>query len=111
MTCGKRLVDGGSFGHSVHSGRWHGDAVVHVFAAGQVRQYLRQVRSLTQVRHENLVLYMGAAALDGGPYCIVTNPVRAESLHSRCVLFMWYNTLLSWLSDPSRVANCRKLLG
>ncbi len=78
-------MDGGSFGHSVHAGRWHGDAVVHVFGAGQVRRYLRQVRALTQVRHENLVLYMGAAVVEGGPYSIVTNPVRAESLSSRLV--------------------------
>ena len=95
MSLGARLVDGGRFGHSVHSGRWHGDAVVHVFdadTAGQVRGYLAAVRRLTQVRHENLVLYMGAAVMpapssdasaNGRTAMIVTNPVRAESLHSR----------------------------
>ena len=28
---GKKLVDGGSFGHDVFAGRWHGSVVVHSF--------------------------------------------------------------------------------
>jgi hypothetical protein len=27
----KKLVDGGSFGHDVFTGRWHGSVVVHNF--------------------------------------------------------------------------------
>ena len=101
MTCGKRLVDGGAFGRSVHHGRWHGDVVVHVFSGtgdpAVRRRFLRQVRALTQVRHENLVLYMGAAAVDGGGrFSIVTNPVRAESLHSRYVDTNSYLAQILW---------------
>ena len=40
------------------------------------------MRALTHVRHENIVLYMGASVTPAA--CdIVTNPVRAESLHQR----------------------------
>ncbi len=28
---GKKLVDGGTFGHDVFAGRWHGSVVVHNF--------------------------------------------------------------------------------
>ncbi len=104
VTTGKVLVDGGRFGRQVLTGRWHGDVVVHRFvessrgsengyyaaleaaeaAAAARRSFLRAVRALTQVRHENLVLYMGASVdFSAREYCIVTNPVRSESLHSR----------------------------
>jgi serine/threonine protein kinase len=82
------LVDGGSFGHDVLNGRWHGDVIVHAFKTNDhqdVRDFLRRVRTLTQIRHENIVLYMGAA-VHGDTYSIVTNPVRGESLHARLSL-------------------------
>ena len=28
---GKKLVDGGTFGHDVFAGRWHGSVIVHSF--------------------------------------------------------------------------------
>ena len=81
LTFLKRIVAGGEFGgHDIYSGRWHGDVVIHSFRNGAA--CLEQVRALTQIRHENLVLYMGASVEDLR-YNIVTNPVKAQSLHSR----------------------------
>jgi serine/threonine protein kinase len=87
LTFFNRVVDGGAFGHDVFQGRWHGDVVIHSIGSTsptEVRSFLKQVRDLTQIRHENLVNYMGASVLEGSPvYNIVTNPVKAESLHAR----------------------------
>ena len=87
LTFRKKIVDGGSWGHDVYSGRWHGDVVIHSYKLDQkpaIDSCLADVRSLMHIRHENIVLYMGMGINpdERGNYAIVTNPVRAESLHS-----------------------------
>ncbi|XP_059081900.1 tyrosine-protein kinase receptor TYRO3-like [Tigriopus californicus] len=85
ITFGKKIVGGGRFGHDVFTGKWHGDVVIHSFrtnASQEIRNYLSNIKTLTQIRHENIVLYMGASVVQDQMYNIVTNPVKAESLHS-----------------------------
>lgn len=85
ITFGKKIVSGGKFGHDVFTGKWHGDVVIHSFrtnASQEIRNYLSNIKTLTQIRHENIVLYMGASVVQDQMYNIVTNPVKAESLHS-----------------------------
>lgn len=90
LSFGKKLVDGQSYGHEVYAGRWHGDVVIHTFRVNRadkraVDTYLDNVKSLMHVRHENIVSFMGASSAIGNDnqhtYTIITNPVRAESLH------------------------------
>jgi len=77
------LASSGRFGRTIHAGRWHGDVVVHGF--NMAAPFLQCVRDLTLIRHENLVLYMGACVdqHEKGPYRIVTNPVKGISLHDK----------------------------
>ena len=82
--------------HRIH--RWHGEVVIHSYRPRddaevcvvssvacedslwlQVRAWLATVRSLAHIRHENVLLYMGAA-VDPPRFAIVTCPVKVTHL-------------------------------
>ena len=81
-----------------HTHRWHGEVVIHSYrprddaevcvgvqcpvlrvSRRQVRAWLATVRSLAHIRHENVLLYMGAA-VDPPRFAIVTCPVKVTHL-------------------------------
>jgi hypothetical protein len=80
-------------GHSVYNGKWHGDVVIHTFSMKKsdkraIESYFSNVKALMHIRHENIVSFMGASTFNSSPkdlisYTIITNPVRAESLHAK----------------------------
>ncbi len=82
---GKLIVDGKR--HQIFKGKWHGDVVIHTFAAEDKKStnaYFEHVKALMHIRHENIVSFMGASAFpDLKRYTIITNPVRAESLFAK----------------------------
>ena len=48
----------------LRSGRWHGDVILHQFElknSTEVASFWSEVQSLTKLRHENLLLFMGIA--------------------------------------------------
>ena len=50
----------------------------------EVREWLSDVRRLTQIRHENIVLYMGAC-VEPPKFAIITSLINSESLYSHTV--------------------------
>ena len=72
----------------INLGRWHGDVVIHSCNPQDdedVKTWLAEVRSLANIRHENLVLYMGAC-VEPPLFAVITSPVKAESLHTVAVV-------------------------
>ena len=66
----------------IHQGRWHGEVVIHSCHPendGDVQSWLSDVRALTHIRHENVVLYMGAC-VEPPNFAIVTSPVKVRDL-------------------------------
>lgn len=80
---GKKIVE--SAGTNISHGKWHGDVVIHTFDTNEkIDDYLRNIKALMHIRHENIVSFMGASTVDDlGLGYIITNPVRAESLHAK----------------------------
>ena len=71
----------------IHHGRWHGEVVIHTDRPQddeELGAWLREVRALTFIRHENIVLYMGAC-VEPPFFAIITSPVTAEDLYSHLV--------------------------
>jgi len=50
-----------------------------------VQSWLSDIRSLTHIRHENIVLYMGAC-VEPPKFAIITSPIKADSLYNHTVL-------------------------
>lgn len=51
---------------NVLRGRWHGDVMIHLYheineGSMQFMKFLDDVRTLMKIRHENIVLFMGAS--------------------------------------------------
>lgn len=72
---------------NIHLGKWHGDVVIHTCNPQNdedVQSWLSDVRSLTHIRHENIVLYMGAC-VEPPKFAIITSPIKADSLYSHTV--------------------------
>ena len=84
--------------YNIHPHRWHGEVVIHSYRPRddaevcvgvqcpvlrvswrQVRAWLATVRSLAHIRHENVLLYMGAA-VDPPRFAIVTCPVKVTRI-------------------------------
>ena len=67
---------------SIHQGRWHGEVVIHSCAPRddeEVQSWLADVRALTHIRHENVVLYMGAC-VEPPKFAIITSPIKVKKL-------------------------------
>ncbi|ROT76357.1 putative kinase suppressor of Ras (KSR) [Penaeus vannamei] len=68
---------------NIYRGRWHGDVMIHTFDgsdASTERRFWALVSSLSMIRHENIVLFMGACMAP--PHlAIVTGVRRGMSLH------------------------------
>ena len=63
-------------------GRWHGDVIIHRFElenVDQVNSFWTDVRSLSKLRHENLLLFMGIAT-DSPTYTIINSAPRGVSV-------------------------------
>ena len=48
----------------LNRGRWHGDVIIHQFhleSAQEIKTFWCDVQSLSKLRHENLLLFMGIA--------------------------------------------------
>ena len=79
---------GGGFQEAVHAGKcqvW--DVNIHSCCPRndeEVRRWLADVRRLTQIRHENIVLYMGAC-VEPPRFAIITSRIKAESLYTHTV--------------------------
>ena len=83
--------------------RWHGEVVIHSYKPRddaevgvstvssvqtpplQVRAWLATVRCLAHIRHESVLLYMGAA-VDPPRFAIVTSPVKVGQLSGEAVI-------------------------
>ena len=65
---------------TIHQGRWHGEVVIHSCAPRddeEVQSWLADVRALTHIRHENVVLYMGAC-VEPPKFAIITSPIKVN---------------------------------
>lgn len=63
-------------------GRWHGDVIIHRFefrSVDEVNNFWTDVRSLSKLRHENLLLFMGIAT-DSPTYTIINSAPRGVSV-------------------------------
>ena len=82
-----QMIRGGP-ASNIHLGKWHGDVVIHTCSPQNdedVQSWLSDVRSLTHIRHENIVLYMGAC-VEPPKFAIITSPIKADSLYNHTVL-------------------------
>jgi serine/threonine protein kinase len=76
-------VTGGYGANSIRRGKcqvW--DVIIHSCCPSndeEVRDWLAEVRRLTQIRHENIVLYMGAS-VEPPQFAIITSLIKADSL-------------------------------
>ena len=83
-----RLVRGGGPHYRINMGRWHGDVIIHSCSPQDdedVKTWLSEVRSLANIRQENLVLYMGAC-VEPPMFAVITSPVKADSLHTLAIV-------------------------
>ena len=63
-------------------GKWHGDVIIHQFqlkSAVEVSSFWSDVQSLSKLRHENLLLFMGIAT-EASSYTIVNSAPRGVSV-------------------------------
>jgi serine/threonine protein kinase len=80
-----QLVAATRSGHTIRRGKcqvW--DVVIHSCCPNndeEVRDWLADVRRLTQIRHENIVLYMGAC-VEPPQFAIITSLIKADSLQA-----------------------------
>ena len=83
-----RLLKGRGPHYRINMGRWHGDVIIHSCSPQDdedVKTWLAEVRSLANIRQENLVLYMGAC-VEPPIFAVITSPVKAESLHTVAIV-------------------------
>lgn len=63
-------------------GRWHGDVIIHQFelkSPNEIKSFWSDVESLSKLRHENLLLFMGIAT-ESPSYTIVNSAPRGLSV-------------------------------
>ena len=78
----------GAMGGQIHTGKcqvW--DVNIHSCCPRddeEVKSWLADVRRLTQIRHENIVLYMGAC-VEPPKFAIITSLVNSDSLYNRII--------------------------
>lgn len=84
---------------NVHKGRWHGDIMIHTRrkpTKEDVEDFLKEVSVLSMIRHENVVLFMGAC-LEPPNLAVITSIRRGLSLynhvHVRQDLFSLYSKI------------------
>lgn len=68
----------------VYKGRWHGDIMIHTrrrSAKQDVDEFLKEVSVLSMIRHENVVLFMGAC-LEPPNLAVITSIRRGLSLYN-----------------------------
>ncbi|CAG0881532.1 unnamed protein product [Darwinula stevensoni] len=70
----------------IYRGRWHGEVRIHVYSTREdpwnMRQFWTEAKTLSLLRHENLLLFMGASAAPPR-VALVTAAPRGPSLHSQ----------------------------
>ncbi|XP_069946514.1 kinase suppressor of Ras 1-like [Cherax quadricarinatus] len=89
---------------NIYRGRWHGDVMIHTFDGSDAtteRRFWELVSSLSMIRHENIVLFMGACMLPPN-LAIVTGVRRGMSLHQ-------HTTSRGSIPYPSRVNIARQV--
>ncbi|EFX68595.1 hypothetical protein DAPPUDRAFT_329955 [Daphnia pulex] len=69
---------------TINRGKWHGDVIIHQFKLQsdvEVSSFWSDVQSLSKLRHENLLLFMGIAIPSlGSSYTIVNSAPRGVSV-------------------------------
>lgn len=73
-----------SYISDVYRGRWHGDVILHQFklqSSEEVGSFWSEVQSLSKLRHENLLLFMGIATMDDEGNDSVAAEHNKESLN------------------------------
>ncbi|PFX34483.1 raf homolog serine/threonine-protein kinase phl-like [Stylophora pistillata] len=68
----------------VYKGRWHGDIMIHTRRRStkeEVEEFLNEVSVLSMIRHENVVLFMGAC-LEPPNLAVITSVRRGLSLYN-----------------------------
>lgn len=86
-------------------GRWHGDVMIHTFDgkdATTEKRFWELVGSLSLIRHENIVLFMGACLVPPN-LAIVTGVRRGMSLHH-------HTSSRGSIPYPSRVNIARQVM-
>ncbi|XP_068207353.1 kinase suppressor of Ras 2-like [Palaemon carinicauda] len=89
---------------NIYRGRWHGDVMIHTFDGSDPtteRRFWDLVGSLSMIRHENIVLFMGACMVPPN-LAIVTGVRRGMSLHQ-------HTTSRGSIPYPSRVNIARQV--
>lgn len=81
----------------IYRGRWHGEVLIYTFkqeTEEEVGQFLEEVAQLSMIRHENVVLFMGAC-IEPPQLAIITSmrkgPSLYEQLHMQRYRLPFYN--------------------
>jgi len=77
---GEAITHGGSC--TINRGRWHGDVIIHQFDLknlNEIKSFWLDVQSLSKLRHENILLFMGIAT-DNTTHTIVNSAPRGVSV-------------------------------
>jgi serine/threonine protein kinase len=63
------------------SGHWHGEVMIHRYTSNHLEKFLRDVHTLSKIRHENIALFMGAC-MEPPNLAVVTCIRTGDSLHT-----------------------------
>lgn len=91
---------------NVHKGRWHGDIMIHTRRRStkkDVEEFLKEVSVLSMIRHENVVLFMGAC-LEPPNLAVITSVRRGLSLYNHLHVRQDHFTLHSKISIAKQIA-------
>ncbi|XP_048583504.1 kinase suppressor of Ras 2 isoform X2 [Nematostella vectensis] len=95
----------GPKGH-VYKGRWHGEIMIHTVKKSSkidLEEFLKEVSLLSMIRHENVVLFMGAC-LEPPNLAFITSVRRGLSLHTHLHVRRDFFPLATRISIARQVA-------
>lgn len=90
----------------VYKGRWHGDIMIHTWQRStkqDVEDFLKEVSVLSMIRHENVVLFMGAC-LEPPNLAVITSVRRGLSLYNHLHVRQDLFSLHSKISIAKQIA-------
>ncbi|XP_068694406.1 kinase suppressor of Ras 1-like [Montipora foliosa] len=91
---------------NVHKGRWHGDIMIHTRRKStkeDMEEFLKEVSVLSMIRHENIVLFMGAC-LEPPNLAVITSVRRGLSLYNHLHVRQDHFSLHSKISIAKQIA-------
>ncbi|KAI1296774.1 Serine/threonine-protein kinase-transforming protein Rmil [Halotydeus destructor] len=100
----KEVMRQGCFG-DVHRGQWHGEVMIYTFSQcpNEEDEFWSEVECLSLIRHENIMLFMGAC-VESGHYAVITSMTKGPSLFEHIHLKQDTLTLATKISIARQIA-------